>query len=251
MAETGSRQPIIALARPQMGENIGAAARAMLNFGLDAMRLIAPRDGWPSEPAGATAAGAGSVLDGAGVYATTEDALADLNYVVATTARNRELAIPVLEPDEAVSALRVRLAAGERCAVLFGGERAGLATEDVARCDAILTIPTNPDFSSLNLAQAVLVFAYEWGRAARLPKPFEGRLADRRAATKADFEGLMGHLEAELEAAGYFHPPEKRETMTRNIRAALTRAGFTQQETQTLRGVVKALAKGRGPARPR
>ncbi|MEL6366095.1 MAG: RNA methyltransferase [Pseudomonadota bacterium] len=242
-------QPIVTLIAPQMGENIGAAARAMLNFGLTAMRLSAPRDGWPNPKAVAMAAGAGRVLDAARVFETAGEALADVQYAVATTARNRELNLPVLSPAETAAELKARASRGERCAILFGGERAGLATGDVARCDAIMTIPVNPDFSSLNLAQAVLVFAYEWGRASDLQPVFEGRLADRWPTEKEDLERLFGHLEGELDRAGYFHPPEKREVMARTLRALLTRADLTAQETQTLRGVVKALAKGRGAGR--
>ena len=248
MTETG-RQPIVTLIAPQMGENIGAAARAMLNFELSAMRIVSPRDGWPNDAAVANSAGAGRVLDAARVFEVSGDALADVQFAVATTARNRELSLPVLSPEESVAELNRRSAAGERTAILFGGERAGLATDDVARCDAIMTIPVNPDFSSLNLGQAVLVFAYEWGKAAALKPVFESRLADRWPTEKQDLERLFEHLESELERAGYFHPPEKREVMARNIRSALTRAGLTAQETQTLRGVVKALAQGRGKAR--
>ncbi|MEM9170219.1 MAG: RNA methyltransferase [Pseudomonadota bacterium] len=228
-----------------MGENIGAAARAMLNFGVSALRLVAPRDGWPNPKAGAMAAGASFVVDNARVFETVAEATADCAYVLATTARSREILLPVLDPAEAADAMKPRIDEGARCAVLFGGERAGLANDDVMRADAIVTAPVNPAFASINLAQAVLLVAYEWARAdgrAIFDSPLDGAAP----ASKADFDGLVDHLEAELDRAGYFHPAEKKPVMTRNLRAALTRAQFRDGEVRTLRGVVKALARGRG-----
>ena len=220
----------------------------MLNFGVSGLRLVAPRDGWPNEKAGATAAGASVVIDRAQVFETTSDALADCNYVLATTARGRETAQPVLAPQEAASELREQMAKGARCAVLFGGERSGLTSDDVARADAILSIPVNPAFASLNLAQAVMVIAYEWSRKSGY-STVETPLSDEPAANRRDLDGLWTHLETELDEAGYFFPPEKRTGMARNLRAAITRAGFTQQEVHSLRGVIKALANKRRSAK--
>lgn len=236
--------PAFVLIEPQLGENIGAVARAMLNFGLSEMRLVNPRDGWPNERAEAMASGALAVLERAQLFASTDDAIADCAYVLASTARPRESLLPVLEPEAAAIEMRRRIAAGEKCALLFGPERAGLANDDVMRANAILSIPVNPAFPSLNIAQASVVIAYEWAKA-------DGRAAppsDLDAATPAireAFEGLIGHLFAELETARYFYPPEKRPTQERKIRNALTRAGFTEGEVRTLRGVVKALADRR------
>jgi len=243
---------IFILVEPQMGENIGAAARAMLNFGITGLRLVAPRDGWPNPAAKAMAAGASAVIDGARVFETLAEAVADCTRVLATTARARELRLPVTTPRAAAAdmMLQLRQNEGARCAVLFGGERSGLTSDQVAMADAILTIPVNPAFASLNLAQAVLVMAYEWGQAIAATDggidTFASPLAAEPPAPRAEFTRLMVHLETELEAAGFFHPPEKKPLMIRNLTAALTRAGLTRIEVQTLRGVIKALARGRG-----
>lgn len=236
--------PIFVLVEPQMGENIGAAARAMLNFGVTGLRLVDPRDGWPNPKATAMASGAGAVIDQARVFADVDGALGDCQYVVATTARRRELALPVLGPDAAAREMRGRIARGQRCAVLFGGERNGLSSDDVARANAIVSIPVNPAFASINLAQAALLVAYEWSRADDSVAPIAGDLdTDHRTASMDDVARLYDHLEGELDAAGYFFPPEMRAAMTRSLRTALTRAAFTESEVRTLRGVVKALAK--------
>jgi tRNA/rRNA methyltransferase len=232
--------PAFVLVAPQLGENIGAAARAMLNFGLTDLRLVRPRDGWPNEKAAATASGAVAVIDAARVYAATGEAVADCRYVVATTARPREMLLPTLSPAEAAEALKSRMARGETCAVLFGGERSGLDNDDVALADAIVSIPVNPAFASLNLAQAALVVAYEWAKATGRA-PFAGELAAAAPASKEDIERLIAHLFAALDARGYFFPENLRETMQRNLRVALTRAGFTESEVRSLRGVVAAL----------
>jgi len=253
--------PIIILVEPQMGENIGAAARAMLNFGLDAMRLVAPRDGWPNPAAKAMSAGASKVIDSARVFATLEEAVADCTYVAATTARGREMRLPIFSPQEAAKEMAQRLydgeecdreenkakqyVDGERCAVLFGPERSGLTSNHIAMADAILSIPVNPDFASLNLAQAVLLFAYEWGQYRTLPM-VTGPLDEEKPAKRDEFDRMMAHLTEELDAAGFFYPPEKKILMERNLRVALARAGLTHIEVQTFRGVIKALAKGRG-----
>lgn len=233
--------PSIVLVRPQLGENIGAAARAMLNFGLADMRLVAPRDGWPNDRAIAMASGAQIVLDRAQVFDDTRAALADCGFVIATTARPRECRLPVLDPATAAGELKARVGRGERCAVMFGPERSGLENDDVLRADAIVSIPVNPSFASLNIAQAALVIAYEWARVdGRAPSA--GALDSEPPAPREAFEGLIDHLFAELTARGYFHPAERRPVMEMKIRAALARAGLTEAETRTLRGVVKSLS---------
>ncbi len=239
--------PIFVLVEPQMGENIGAAARAMLNFGVSGLRLVNPRDGWPNPKAAAMASGAAFVIDQARVFETVDEAVADCEYVIAATARRRELMLPVLDPGEAAAALRKRVETGKNCAILFGGERNGLSTDDVARANAILSVPVNPAFASLNLSQAALIAAYEWSRA----QEFSGvgtPLSEEPAASRDDLARLVDHLESALDRAGYFHPPEKRPSMARNIRAAFTRAGFTDSEVRSLRGAVKALAKPKKPS---
>ena len=234
--------PIFILVRPQMGENIGAAARAMLNFRLDAMRLVAPRDGWPNPAAKAMAAGAGRVLDGARGFGSVAEAVADCTHVLATTARHRGLFVPVQEPEAAARDLVALGGRGERTAVLFGGEKAGLSTDDLAYADAILTVPINPDFPSLNLAQAVLLVAYEWSRqqgsGARFDSPY-----DQKPAGRAATEGLLGQLFAALDASGYFYPAAKRPTMERNLRTLFQNAKLTEAETRLFRGVVRQFAR--------
>lgn len=239
--------PAIVLVRPQMGENIGAVARAMLNFGLTSLRLVDPRDRWPNPKAYPVASGADRVLDAARVEWNLEDAIADTTFVVATTARPRYMEKPVWGPREAAAKLRAAIAAGERPAVLFGAEANGLTSDEVARADVILTYPVNPAFASLNLANAVSVFAYSYGEARQAADtPAWFRAGQGPAATKAELEGLFGHLEAELDHGRFFHPPDKASLMKHNLRALFLRASLSQQETQTLRGVIKALTVGRG-----
>jgi tRNA/rRNA methyltransferase len=237
--------PCVILAMPQLAENIGAAARAMANFGLSDLRLVAPRNGWPQERAWVAASGADWPLDDAKLFDRVSDAIADLKVVYATTARPRELQLPVKTPREAAGELAVAAGEGLATGLLFGGERAGLETADVALCQAVVTIPIDPKFQSLNLAQAVAVNAYEWWvtQAARPPAKFR---AGPPPADQAAMQGLYEQLEAELDAGGFFHPPEKRPSMIINLRSALGRAGFSDQEVRTFRGVVTALAKGRG-----
>ncbi len=238
--------PAVILVNPQLGENIGAAARAMLNFGLSELRLVAPRDGWPNPSAEPTAAGATTVLEAAKVYDSTEDAIADLNHVLAATARRRELEIPVLGTAEAGTLLHQNQDAGLKTGVLFGPEKAGLKNEDVVLCDSIVTYPVNPAFQSLNLAQAVGVFGYLWAssRSSAPPELFED--ARSAPANREELVRLFVHLEEELERAGFFYPPSKTPLMMRNIRAPLTRASMSEQEVRTFRGIIKALVKGRG-----
>jgi len=237
--------PLVILNEPQLAENIGAVARVMANFGLSQLRLVRPRDGWPQPRAWASASGADWPLDGARVFDTLEAAIGDLRLVLATTARPREAMLPVITPREAAARLADAAARDWPSALLFGGERAGLGTADIALCHAIVTIPIDPRFHSLNLAQAVAITAYEW-RLTRDAGP-PPRFAEAPApADQATVLGFYGQLEDELEAAGFFHPPEKRASMVRNLRVAFGRAALSDQEVRTLRGVVTALARGRG-----
>jgi tRNA/rRNA methyltransferase len=244
MAEA-SLAPVVILTAPQLAENIGAVARVMANFGLSELRLVNPRDGWPQDRAWASASGAHWPLDEAKVFDGVAAAVADLQLVFATTARPRELQLPLLTPRRAAAELRRATGEGLRAGLLFGGERAGLETADIALCQAVVTIPIDPRFRSLNLAQAVAVNAYEWLTAAEDAPPPAFREAAPPAAGAA-LLGLYEHLERELHAAGFFHPPEKTPSMVQNLRAALGRARFTDQEVRTLRGVVTALSRGRG-----
>ncbi len=237
--------PAIVLVRPQLGENIGKAARAMLNFGLDDLRLVTPRDGWPNPAAGPAASGADRVLERARVFATVADAVADCTHVYATTVRKRGLVIPVISPEEA--GREVRGNAGPS-AFLFGAERSGLETEEVALAGKIVTVPVNPDFRSLNLAQAVILIAYEWSRHADLAMPTEGDPAEPRA-TQAHLEGLIEQLFASLEDANYFHPPDRTPATKNTLRTILTKADWSAREIQAMRGVIRALAEPGG--RPR
>ena len=239
------KPPAVILTQPQMPENIGAVARVMANFGLSDLRLVAPRHGWPQERAWASASGADWPLNAARVYDTVAEAIADLRLVYATTARPREIRLPVITPRQAAAELSQASGEGQAVGLLFGGERAGLETADIALCQAVVTIPIDPLFRSLNLAQAVAINAYEW-RLTVLDAPPP---AFRQGAPPADREamlGLFGHLEGELETSGFFHPPEKTPAMVQNLRALLSRANLTDQEVRTLRGVVTALSKGRG-----
>ena len=240
--ETRERgRPAIVLAAPQLGENIGAAARAMLNFGLDELRLVRPRDGWPNPAARANAAGAARVIDRAALFDSLESALADRRRVFATTARARDMAMRVVAPTAAAALLRAAARRGEKTAIVFGCESSGLDNDALALADATVAIPTAPECSSLNLAMAVLVLAWEWRRAA---PDSDSRAAEPpgRAARKADLFALFDHLEGALDSRGYFRPPEKRAVMARTLRALLQRARPSEQEVRTLRGVIRGLA---------
>ena len=242
MTDGAEGGPAIVLVRPQLGENIGAAARAMLNFGLTDLRLVEPRDGWPNPAAGPAASGADRVLDGARVYPTTAAAVADRTHVYATTVRRRDVTKPVVSPAQAGPAL-VRGGA----AVLFGAERSGLETDDVALARTILTVPVNPDFSSLNLAQAVLLVAYEVGRAgADLVSPPVPD--DEPPAPHAELEGMLAQIDAMLEPKAYFWPPHRGPITRRTLRTLLTKPGWSANQVRTFRGVLSALG---GPDRDR
>lgn len=239
--------PAVCLVRPQMGENIGAVARVLLNFGLISLRLVAPRDRWPNPKAEQVAVGADVVLSQAKVDWKLEDALADATLVLAATARPRGMEKPVWGPRQAAVNLRAAIAAGERPVVMFGPEAAGLESDEVARADVILTLPVNPGFASLNLANAVAVFAYAFAEArqdADVPAWF--RDSGEEPATQHELESFFTHLEQELEHGRFFHPLDKAPLMKRNLRAMFLRARLSSQEAQTLRGVIKALVIGRG-----
>lgn len=245
------RAPAVVLVAPQLGENIGTASRAMLNFGLSDLRLVSPRDGWPNERARAAASGADLVIDNAQLFARSEEAVADLDYVIATTARTRDMVKPVLTPESAALKLRQVIAEGGRAGVLFGPERTGLTNDDVALADAVLMVPVNPAFASLNLAQAVLLIGYEWFKAADRTPAEQIDYLQTRPANKEELLGFFEHLERELDRFGFLKPPEKRPSMVRNLRNMFHRAAMTEQEVRTMRGVVAALTrrtpKGEGP----
>ena len=238
--------PAIILVRPQMGENIGAAARAMLNFGLDKLRLVDPRDGWPNPKAVAMASGAaGKVLDHAGVFPDVAGAVADCDFVFATTARGRELPKPIFTPEAAMTEARTRIKAGQRVGILFGPERTGLENDDITRANAIITVPVNPEFFSLNLAQAVLLTAYEYSRHTLDAVPVDPGLAGFDLASQTEVEKLGDHFEERLEEAGFFFPEHKAPMMKRNLRNMWTRFGMTRAEVQTLHGALRQLMRGR------
>jgi len=237
--------PAIILVQPQLGENIGMAARAMLNNALTEMRLVAPVHGWPNEHAIKPASGADIVLDGIDVFERTEEALADLTHVYATTARDRDMTKRVMTPRAAAAEMRTAIADGGRPGVIFGRESWGLNNDDVALADTLISVPLNPSFSSLNLAQAVLLIGYEWYQSGDETPEVDSRIpAQTRPANKEELYGLFEHLETELDECGFLYPPEKRPTMVRNIRNMLQRASFTEQEVRTLRGVISGLTKG-------
>ena len=253
----------ITLIRPQMGENIGSAARNMANFGLSDLRLVAPRDGWPNPKAADTAGRALNVIDDAKLFATTAEAVADAHFVLATTARDRAVNMPVTTPREVMPELRAKIAAGQKVSILFGPERTGLKNEDIALADAILTVPVSEQYSSLNIAQAVGVVAYEWWISAidtvipaqagiSLEAGVSGERDSRLRgndeelpAPREELIGMFGQLEAALDDANFWRVPEKKEIMWKNIRAGLMRAGFSSYEVATWRGIIRAL-KGHG-----
>jgi tRNA/rRNA methyltransferase len=252
--------PVFVLVRPQLADNIGMVARALANFGLDELRLVAPRDGWPNEKARIAASGANFIIDAAQSFATFQEGLAGVHWVAAASARQRDLAKPVLTPEQAVAEMRRRMAEGQRCAILFGPERNGLETEEIANADALVMAPVNPNFASLNLAQAALLIGYEWmkqagsgtlGRVTTYEEALQPGLRTRGSppATKEELLGFFEHIERELDTQGFFKPPEKRPSMVQNMRTMFTRMGATEQEIRTLRGIVKALVQAKGSGR--
>jgi tRNA/rRNA methyltransferase len=244
------RAPIVVLVEPQLGENIGAAARAIANFGLSQLRLVNPRQGWPNDKARMMATGAGRVVDAAALYPNLAEAIGDCSFVIATTARAHDQAKPVIGPAEAAELMAPRVAAGENVAILFGRERNGLENDEVALADAILTLPVNPAFASLNLAQAVVIVAYEWFKLAGGGKLPFGQPNKSAPAPKQQLLTFFAAIERELEKVEFFRPPDKRDTMQINLRNIFTRMQPTRQDIQTLHGVIMAIAEGRkGPAR--
>ena len=228
--------PIIVLVRPQLGQNIGKAARAMLNFSLTELRLVAPRDGWPNPDSGPAASGADEVLANATVYDSVQEAVADCSSIYASTVRRRDLIMPVLTP---AAAAREIAASPAPSAILFGPERSGLETDEVALANAIVTVPINPDFASLNLAQAVILFAYEWSKHADLAIPPAREVED--PAPHGELEGLIEQLDAALQSKGYFHPPSRTPATRNTLRTIFTKAGWSSREIKAVRGIVKAL----------
>ena len=236
-----SSKPVIILVRPQLGQNIGKAARAMLNFGLMEMRLVSPRDGWPNPDAGPAASGADVVLAEAQLFHSIEDAIADCSLVFASTVRRRDLVMPVFGPEQMADQIH---SSAERSAILFGAERSGLETDEVALANAIVTVPINPDFGSLNLAQAVILLAYEWSRRSGLAQP---TVKEREPPSPhGELQGLIGQLNAELEAKGYFHPPSRTEATKNTLRTIFTKTGWSSREVKAVRGIIRALV---GPPR--
>ena len=230
------QKPVIVLVRPQLGQNIGKAARAMLNFGLTEMRLVAPRDGWPNPDAGPSASGADIVLEKAALFDTVEEAVADCAHVYATTVRRRDLVMPVLTPEQVAD--QVSSTPGQS-AILFGAERSGLETEDVALANAIVTVPINPEFGSLNLAQAVILLAYEWSKRSALAVP-PAKDAEP-PAPHGELDGLMGQLDEALVEKGYFHPPSRTQATRNTIRTIFTKTGWSSREVKAVRGIIRAL----------
>ncbi len=248
MSVSGSLPPVIVLVRPQLGENIGKAARAMLNFGLTELRLVTPRDGWPNPSAGPAASGADVVLERAVVFDSVAAAVADCGQVYATTVRKRGVTKPVVTPEQAARDIH---AAPMRAAILFGPERAGLETDDVALARTIITVPINPEFGSLNLAQAVILIAYEWSKNA--PSDVEGGLSLASPpetempppAPQDELEGMLDQLDVMLEDAGYFFPPDRSVTTKRTVRTLLTKPGWSSQEVRTVRGILSTIDRPR------
>ena len=236
-------KPVVVLVRPQLGQNIGKAARAMLNFGLTELRLVAPRDGWPNPDAGPAASGADSVLEGAQVFATVAESIADCSHVFASTVRRRDLVMSVIHPEEMADRI---VGSHSRSAILFGPERSGLETEDVALAEAIVTVPINPDFGSLNLAQAVILLAYEWSRRGNFAQPTAKDIEP--PAPHGELEGLILQLDQELESKGYFHPPSRTQATKNTLRTIFTKTGWSSREVKAVRGVIRALVE---PARKR
>ena len=244
-------QPVVILVRTQLGENVGTAARAMLNFGLGDLRLVQPKCGWPNVKAVNAASGATEVLNRLQTFTSTQSATADLHTVFATTARPRDLPKRVIDPAGAALEARAGLARGHRVGLMFGPERAGLTTDDLVYADAVLTVPLNPDFSSLNLAQAVLLVAYEWFKAGGFPPPGPSSEDPGRPATKGEVDGLFHRLQDELDAVDFFRADDRRQSLSRAIQLLLERARLREPDIHLLHGIVKYLAHGRSGARRR
>ncbi|MEM6780296.1 MAG: RNA methyltransferase [Pseudomonadota bacterium] len=229
-------KPSIILVEPQLGENIGASARAMLNFGLDELAIVKPRDGWPNARADAMSSGALDKMPPVQVFENTATAIKNCHYIYATTARPRDMVKPVFTAAEAAADMRKREAQGQKIGILFGGERTGLHNDDVARAHAIITIPTNPDFSSLNLGQGVIMVAYEYFQSG-----YDGEMEAQAPAPQGEFDEFVARLETELDELGFFRSPDMKPNTLRNIRSMLLRTELTSQEIKTWHGIVSAL----------
>lgn len=240
-------KPIIVLMNPQMGENIGAAARAMMNCGLDELRLVNPRDGWPNPAAGTNASGALELMPPVQVFENTADALKDCHYVYATTARPRDMTKPVMTAKGTAADIHERAAKGQKTAILFGAERAGLDNDDVALAHTIVTVPLNPEFTSLNLGQGVLLLAYEWFQQADNTAAKQHHIEDEPPVSHEDLHALFERLESELEAHHFFRTEEHKPIMIRNLRNMLSRAEMTDQEANTFHGIISALIGKKTP----
>lgn len=235
-----SFQPAIILVRPQLGENIGKAARAMLNFGLTELRLVAPRDGWPNSSAGPAAAGADIILEKAQVYVTLADSVADISHLYATTVRKRGVVKPVVTPEEAARQIH---AEPERCAIMFGAERSGLDSDELAMARTIITVPINPQFGSLNLAQAVILCAYEWSKHQALESP--PRVDLDPPSPQFELDGMIAQLFEMLEPKGYFLPEDRAPVTRRTLRTLLTKPAWSAQEVRTVRGILRTIDRNR------
>ena len=236
-------QPVFVLVRPQMGENIGGAARAMWNFGLDRMRIVSPRDGWPSQRAIAMSSGAGRLLEEAQITDGVAEALDDCSFVFATTARRRGLTKPIYTPEEAMNVAREKIAGGEKIAIIFGPERAGLENEDVAKANAIISVPVNPEYASLNLAQCVLLTAYEWRRQSVDVEPRAMEMGGTQWASAIEMEKLAEHYEERLDDAGFFYPETKAEGMKVNLRNLWSRLPLTRADVQMFHGMLRQMVR--------
>jgi len=237
-----TNQPVIILVRPQLGENIGKSARAMLNFGLTEIRLVAPRDGWPNPDAGPSAAGADQLLDDAQVFNTVDEAVNDLSIVYAATVRPRDMVKSVEVPEGAIKDLKKGVASGKKVGIMFGPERSGLSNDDITSADKIVTVPVNPEFCSLNLAQAIILMAYEWHKAGGINIPSEiGQINE--PATKQELQSLISHVEDELQFRDYFRPKAREPKMRQTLRNLWQSAGFDSQQIRTLRGVFRQITR--------
>lgn len=254
-SQTTNKTPAVILVEPQLGENIGTAARAMANFGLTDLRIVNPRDGWPSEQAEKASANAVEVVKNARIYDCLEKAIADLHYVCATTARPRDMIKEVLSPETAATTMHKKVALNQNIGILFGREKSGLTNTDISHADAIVTAPVDPNCASINLAQSVLLLGYEWrkqlnhsslGRKTQFDGPaIEGiSIKENRPATKEELTGLVNHLKKELESSGFLRTVEKTPQMMRNIRNMFIRMQPTDQDVRTLRGIIASLVKG-------
>lgn len=240
---TKTQQPAFVLIRPQMGENIGGAARAMWNFGLDRMRLVSPRDGWPNQKAIAMSSGAGRLLDDAQLFDGVAESVGDCEFVFATTARRRELTKPVYTPERAMEIAREKIASGQKVAVMFGPERSGMENDDISKANAIISVPVNPEYASLNLAQCVLLIAYEWGRQSLESVPETTEMGGTEWATTIEVEKLAEHYEERLDEAGFFFPETKADGMKINLRNLWSRLPLTRADVQMMHGMLRQMVR--------